>query len=101
MRIIPSRIHGVIDYLMGIVLIAAPWILNFEDGAQTWVPMILGASVIVYSVFTDYELGVVRAIPFPIHLAIDVLGGVVLQPEGRGVLREQPVLQRPVRQVGR
>lgn len=32
MRVIPTRIHGVLDYLMGIVLIAAPWVLDFADG---------------------------------------------------------------------
>lgn len=78
MGIIPTRVHGVIDYLMGIVLIAAPWLLDFDEGAQTWVPMILGAGVILYSILTDYELGIIRAIPMQVHLILDVLGGLFL-----------------------
>lgn len=79
MGIIPTRIHGYLDYLMGVVLIAAPWIFDFADGGpKQWVPIILGAGVIVYSLLTDYELGVMRMIPMPVHLGLDVLGGAFL-----------------------
>ena len=79
MRIIPTRIHGIVDYLMGVVLIAAPWILDFADGgAEQWVPVILGAGVILYSLLTDYELGIAKVIPMSAHLGLDVLGGAFL-----------------------
>ncbi len=79
MRVIPTRVHGIVDYLMGVVLIVAPWILGFADGgAEQWVPIILGAGTIVYSLMTDYELGVVKLIPMPTHLAIDLVAGILL-----------------------
>jgi hypothetical protein len=79
MRFIGTRTHGYLDYLMGILLIAAPWIFNFNrNGAETWVPVILGAGVILYSLFTNYELGAIRTIPMSVHLIIDLLGGVFL-----------------------
>jgi len=79
MRVIPTRIHGMLDYGMGVLLMVAPWLLGFADGGpEQWVPVILGASVIVYSLLTNYELGVARVIPMPVHLWIDVAGGVVL-----------------------
>jgi len=79
MRVIPTQVHGILDYLVGVVLIIAPWILRFNDGgAAQWVPVILGVTVIVYSLLTRYELGVVGLIPMPIHLWLDVLGGLVL-----------------------
>ena len=79
MRVIPTRIHGMLDYLMGLVLIAAPWLFGFADGdARQWVPVILGAGVILYSLLTDYELGIARVIPMPAHLGLDVLGGAFL-----------------------
>jgi hypothetical protein len=54
MQLIPTRIHGVIDYVTGLFLFAAPWLFNFADGSPAqWVPMILGAAVIVYSLMTD------------------------------------------------
>jgi hypothetical protein len=79
MRIIPTRIHGMLDYGMGVLLMVAPWLLGFADGGpEQWVPVLLGAGVILYSLLTNYELGVAKIIPMPVHLWIDVAGGVVL-----------------------
>ncbi len=78
MRIIPTRTHGMLDYLMGAVLIIAPWLLDLDNDAAIWVPVVIGASVIVYSLLTDYELGVARVIPMATHLILDILGGLVL-----------------------
>ena len=68
-----------LDYAVGALLIVAPWLLGFAaGGAETWVPVILGAAAIVYSLFTDYELGVVRIIPMRTHLGVDAASGVLL-----------------------
>ena len=79
MKVISSRVHGMLDYLIGLLLIAAPWLFSFtEDGAETWVPVVLGAGVIGYSLFSDYELGLVRRIALRTHLKLDLGGGVLL-----------------------
>jgi hypothetical protein len=79
MRFIPTRIHGVADYLTGLLLIAAPFLFRFADGsAAQWVPMIVGASILIMSLITDYELSLTRLIPMPVHLAIDGAGGLLL-----------------------
>ena len=79
MRFIETKTHGYVDYLMGIVLIAAPWILGFNrGGAETWVPVILGAGMIVYSLLTDYEMGASKSISMRTHLTLDFLGGALL-----------------------
>ncbi|HEV7267165.1 MAG TPA: SPW repeat protein [Falsiroseomonas sp.] len=79
MRFISTRTHGVLDYLVGALLIVAPYLLGFADGtAAQWVPQILGAGAILYSLFTNYELGAVRVIPMPVHLALDIGSGVLL-----------------------
>jgi hypothetical protein len=79
MQLIPTRIHGMLDYLVGALLVAAPWLFDFNrGGAETWVPVVLGVGAILYSLFTDYELGVVRTIPMPTHLALDVGSGILL-----------------------
>jgi hypothetical protein len=73
-------VHGILDYLVGALLIAAPWIFGFADngGPKMWIPIILGASAIVYSVLTNYEWGAIHAIPMPAHLALDFVSGVFL-----------------------
>lgn len=79
MRIIPTRVHAMLDYGLGLLLIAAPWLLGFANGgADQWVPVILGAGVILYSLVTDYELSVVDALPMTAHLALDAIGGAFL-----------------------
>ena len=79
MRFISTKVHGVIDYLWSIVLLASPWLFGFADGgAETWVPVILGIGGIVYAVVTNYELGLVKLLPMPVHLMIDLAMGVFL-----------------------
>jgi len=79
MRFIPTRVHGVIDYVVGLVLLVAPYLLGFADGsAAQWVPMILGIAIIGMALMTDFEVSVVRLIPMPLHLGIDIAGGLLL-----------------------
>ena len=76
---IPTRVHGMLDYLVGALLIAAPWLFDFDrGGAETLVPVVLGIAALLYSLFTDYELGVVRRIPMRTHLNLDLGSGILL-----------------------
>ena len=68
-----------LDYLVGALLIAAPWLFDFaEGGAETWVPVALGVSALMYSLMTDYELGLTRTISMRTHLTLDLLSGLLL-----------------------
>jgi hypothetical protein len=79
MRFIPTRVHGVLDYLTAGVLIAAPSLLSVrENGMQRWLPVALGVGTIGYSLLTDYELGLFKVIPMPMHLAFDAANGALL-----------------------
>jgi hypothetical protein len=79
MRVIPTKVHGYMDYIMGLLLIASPWIFDFADGgAKQWVPVILGAGAIIYSLMTDYELGASRVITMRTHLTLDLMSGILL-----------------------
>lgn len=79
MRFIPTRIHGVIDYIAGIFLIGMPWFLGFYSiGAESYIPILLGILAIAYSLFTNYELGVIRLFSVRTHLLFDLLSGVLL-----------------------
>ena len=74
-----TRIHGILDYTVGVLLIAAPWILGFADGGmESWVFVGAGVAALIYSLFTDYELGLVRRIQMPVHLWLDGISGVFL-----------------------
>jgi len=79
MRFISTRAHGVMDYIVGLLLLVAPYLLGFADGsAAQWVPMILGVAIVGMALMTDFELSLVRLIPMPLHLGIDIAGGLLL-----------------------
>src|SRR5688500_15596375 len=70
--LIPTKIHGVIDYLTGVTLLAAPYLFGFADGtAAQWVPTIIGLMIIGQSLITRYELSMAKIIPMPTHLMLD------------------------------
>lgn len=79
MRMVGTRIHGLLDYLMGIGLIGVPLLLNLAtDGVETWVPALLGVVIIGYSLFTNYELGVWKVLSIRTHLRLDLVAGILL-----------------------
>jgi hypothetical protein len=79
MRFIPTRFHAPLDYIVGVALIAMPWIFRFSDvTAATVVSVVLGVGLIAYSLVTDYELGVWKVAPMAVHNLIDVVAGAVL-----------------------
>lgn len=81
-RFIPTSVHGVLDYLVGIALIAAPWLFGFAyvGGIAVYLPIILGIALILYSLVTRYELGIpgIKFIPMPVHLTIDFIAAALL-----------------------
>jgi SPW repeat len=79
-RPITSRMHAMLDYPLGVVLIATPWIFGFSDvgGAAVALPIIVGALAIGQSLITDWELSVANVVPLPVHLTLDALAGIVL-----------------------
>jgi hypothetical protein len=80
MRFIPTKVHAVLDYVVAVALILAPTIFMFEEvgGAAVIIPRVLGVGLILYSLFTRYELGLIKVIGMPVHLVFDVLASVFL-----------------------
>ncbi len=79
MRFLSTKAHGVIDYLVGLLLIAAPWIFGFDRGGmESWIFVIAGASALVYSLLTNYEMGVIKKLPMSMHLMLDAMSGILL-----------------------
>jgi len=79
-KFIPTKVHGALDYIVGIALILAPWIFGFSQlgGAAVIIPMVLGVGLIAYSIFTKYEWGLVKVLGMPYHLIFDLLASAFL-----------------------
>jgi hypothetical protein len=79
MRVLSTRVHGILDYAMGVLLLASPYLFGFATGGvKHWLPMVLGVAMIGMSLLTRYEWGALRVIPMPVHLTIDGLSGALL-----------------------
>jgi len=71
--------HATLDYVVGAILIALPWIFHFSDvPAATAVAMGVGTAVLGLSLLTAYEGGIFSVISMRAHLAFDALAGALL-----------------------
>ncbi|MDX8455970.1 hypothetical protein RFM98_24865 [Mesorhizobium sp. VK9D] len=79
-RFVTKPVHAyLIDYPVAIVLIAAPFILKLGQSgpAAIWLSVVAGVAALVLAALTDHPAGVVKLIPYPLHLWIDRLVGLV------------------------
>ena len=74
---ISRKMHGfAADYPYAALAAAAPFLVGFEqEKAPTLLASILGSSTLLASLFTRYEAGAVKKIPFKMHLALDAASG--------------------------
>lgn len=74
---ISTKVHGLLDYATAAFLHTLPRVMGWSRQA-TAVLDAAGASATAYSLFTDYERGLVKALPMKAHLTLDALSGGVL-----------------------
>jgi SPW repeat-containing protein len=79
LRMIPTSVHGVLDYLTGSALLAAPELLRLKDvPSSAFAFRLAGGGAAAYSLLTDYELGARKIVPMPVHLMLDAASGALL-----------------------
>lgn len=71
MSIVPTFIHGVLDYIVSALVIGLPFVFG-TTGVACYALVAIGVVGIVYSSVTDYEPALVRLIPMRTHLFLDV-----------------------------
>lgn len=68
----PLSLHALIEYVAAAVFIVAPFVLGFEDGTATAVSIVIGVLVLGIAASTDWPAALMRTIPLPFHLALDL-----------------------------
>ncbi|WP_337062565.1 alpha/beta fold hydrolase [Kineococcus sp. G2] len=90
---ISTRTHGLLDYATAAVCVSVPTLLGWGPRTRAlWAGVAVSASA--YSLLTDYERGVLRKIPMPVHLNIDAGTGMQLVLAAATVLRGEPAAGR-------
>jgi hypothetical protein len=77
MRFIPTIAHGLADYIVGPFVVGLPFSYGLT-GTTRAAFVTLGLFVILYSLLTDYELGLVRVLRIRFHLLLDALFGLAM-----------------------
>ena len=78
MRFVTRKIHALLDYPVAVSLFAMPFILGLgaTNPAAKWLSVATGIAAFVLTLLTDHETGVIRVLPYRLHVAVDRLVGV-------------------------
>jgi hypothetical protein len=79
MRFVTRTIHAYLDYPVAISLMVLPFVLGLGAGnpLAKWLAVGTGATAFVLTLLTDHELGVVKVVPYWLHVVVDRLVGAV------------------------
>ncbi|MFG0275675.1 MAG: hypothetical protein ACF8QF_11515 [Phycisphaerales bacterium] len=77
-RFVTKDIHALLDYPVAFLLMGAPFLLGLGDShpAALWLGVATGVAALVLTLLTNHRLGVVRVLPYWLHVAVDGLVGV-------------------------
>jgi len=75
---IPPIVHGLMDYLLAALLIAAPFLIGFDEDAATALSIAAGVAVLMLGAFTAWTTGIVKSIPPVAHAMLDYLIAALL-----------------------
>ena len=76
---IPAFAHGVIEYVVGALFIAAPFLFAFDDDTATAVSIVAGVLLLVVTASTALPTGLIKSIPVHAHAILDfALAGVLI-----------------------
>ena len=79
MRFVTKTIHAYLDYPVAVLLMTMPFLLQLGSSHPfaKWLSVSTGIAAFVLTVFTDHKLGIIRVLPYSVHLAVDFVVGVV------------------------
>lgn len=78
-RFVTQTMHAFLDYPVAISLMVGPFLLKLGSShpLAMWLAVGTGVAAFTMTLFTDHKLGVFRLLPYPVHLAVDLLVGIV------------------------
>ncbi|HRE19993.1 MAG TPA: hypothetical protein PKW21_03045 [Rhabdaerophilum sp.] len=79
MRFVTKQIHSWLDYPVAFALITLPFLLGLgaSNALALTISPIIGVAALLLTVFTDHQTGLIRVLPYRLHLAVDLAVGVL------------------------
>jgi hypothetical protein len=75
---IPRFAHGLLEYVAGALLVAAPFLLGFDAGAAIAVSIVLGVLVILVAASTEGPTSLINSLQIQLHIVLDYALGALL-----------------------
>lgn len=75
---VPAFAHGVLEYVVGVLFIVAPFLFGFDATAATAASVVIGLALLSFTACSDLPTGLVRSITPGVHLTIDVVLAVLM-----------------------
>ncbi len=75
---IPAAVHGIIEYLAGVLFIAAPYLLGFEATRARTLSIVVGVVVLVVAAVSKGPTGLIDELPVSAHVVLDLVLAVFL-----------------------
>jgi len=76
-RFMNKTLHSYLDYPVALGLIAMPFL--FGVGATSplafWLSVVTGIAALILTIFTNHQFGLIKLIPYKLHLLVDFLVG--------------------------
>jgi hypothetical protein len=79
LRFVTRTVHAYLDYPVAISLMALPFVLGLgvENPVAKWLSVATGVAAFVLTFLTNHETGVIKVVPYWVHVAVDRLVGLV------------------------
>lgn len=78
-RFVTQKIHAFLDYPVAVSLMAMPFVLGLggSNPIAFWLSAVTGVAALFLTLLTNHETGVVRVLPYSLHLAVDFAVGII------------------------
>ncbi|CUI01425.1 SPW repeat domain-containing protein [Leisingera aquaemixtae] len=78
LRFVTRTIHAYLDYPVAAALMGLPFLLGLGESnpLALWLSVATGIAAFVLTLLTDHHLGLIRVLPYKLHLAVDLIVGI-------------------------
>ncbi|MFN3151586.1 hypothetical protein [Bremerella sp.] len=78
-RFVTKTIHAYLDYPVAAALMGLPFVLGLgsSNPLALWLSVGTGVAALLLTILTDHKTGLIRVLPYSVHLTVDALVGVV------------------------
>ncbi|MGZ4597114.1 MAG: SPW repeat domain-containing protein [Actinomycetes bacterium] len=75
---VPAVVHGLLEYAMGCLLIAAPFLFGFDATAATAAAVVIGLVLLAFTASSALPTGLVPSISVGVHVTVDLVLAALL-----------------------